>query len=154
MVSWKKKTYAMKFQKNYFLIVLLSAFVFSASNLYGQEVSEKDTSAFALLEFVISEHNFGDIQQGEKVEFSFTFKNNGTVPLIISNVLATCGCTAPEWPKNPISPEGQEVIKVVFDSSSKIGRQNKVITVRSNSKTGDARLRISAMVLPAQKKKD
>lgn len=144
----------MKFKKNYFLIVLLSAFVFSATKMYGQEVLEKDTSAFALLDFAVSEHNFGDIQQGEKVEFSFTFKNNGTAPLILSNVLATCGCTAPEWPKNPIPPEGQEVIKVVFDSSSKIGRQNKVITVRSNSKTGDARLRISAMVLPPQKKKD
>ena len=64
------------------------------------------------------------------------------------NVLTTCGCTVPEWPKEPVAPQGEGVIKVVFDSTAKIGRQNKVITIRLNSKGGDHRLRISAMVLP------
>ena len=82
----------------------------------------------------------------------FNFKNSGTTPLIIYNVLTTCGCTAPEWPKETIPPKEKSVVKVIFDSTSKIGRQNKVITIRSNSKSGDARLRISAMVLPAEKK--
>ncbi len=111
-------------------------------------IHQDDSATFAQITFEKSAHNFGEINQGEKVEQIFTFKNSGTIPLLLSNVLSTCGCTIPEWPKEPIPPGEEREIKVVFDSTSKIGRQNKVITIRSNSKDGDYRLRISAMVLP------
>jgi len=109
---------------------------------------QQDSTSFAQISFEISDHNFGEVNQGEKVEQTFKFKNSGNIPLIFVNVLTTCGCTIPEWPKDPVAPEAEGVIKVVFDSTAKIGRQNKVITIRSNSKGGDHRLRISAMVLP------
>lgn len=112
---------------------------------------QQDTTSFAQISFEKSDHNFGEVNQGNKVEQSFKFKNTGNKPLIFSNVLTTCGCTVPEWPKDPIAPDGEGVIKVVFDSTTKMGRQNKVITIRSNSKGGDHRLRISAMVLPQTK---
>ena len=122
--------------------------------LYGQSSGSNDTVriAFARIELEVDKHNFGDVYQGQKAEKVFTFKNTGDIPLMLNNVLSTCGCTVPEWPKSPIQSGDSSQIKVIFDSTSKIGRQNKVITIRSNSKDGDARIRISAMVLPAKKK--
>jgi hypothetical protein len=121
------------------------------SSLCAQESTEKDSVQFAQITFEEAEYNFGDINQGKKVEKIFQFTNTGNLPLIIDNVLTTCGCTVPEWPKEPIAPKETGQIKVVFDSTAKIGRQNKVVTIRSNSKDGDARIRVSAMVLPPQK---
>ena len=115
---------------------------------YAQEVSAEDTAAFAQIAFDKTTFDFGDLNQGEKIEHIFEFRNVGKSPLMLSNVLTTCGCTVPEWSKAPVPYDSTGIIKVVFDSSSKIGRQNKVVTIRSNSKEGDSRLRISGMVLP------
>ncbi len=86
----------------------------------------------AILSFEKSSHDFGKIKQGESVQYDFKFKNTGKTPLIISNAVATCGCTVPEPPKDPILPGAEGVIKVVFNSTGKIGIQDKVITVTSN----------------------
>jgi hypothetical protein len=117
----------------------------------AQEKVENDSAAYAQFQFSQSDYSFGDVYQGQIVEHVFDFINNGNGPLLIQNVLTTCGCTAPEWPKNPVQPGDSGKIKITFNSVSKIGRQNKVITIRSNAKAGDYRLRISAMVLPAKK---
>ena len=118
----------------------------------AQEVSEEDTAAFAQIAFDKVNFDFGDVVQGEKIEHVFEFRNEGRTPLILSNVLSTCGCTVPQWPKEPVPYDSTGIVKVIFDSSSKIGRQNKVVTIRSNSKEGDFRLRISGMVLPPAKR--
>ena len=78
-------------------------------------------------------YDFEKIQQGEKVQHDFKFKNTGKSPLIISNATATCGCTVPEIPKEPILPGAEGVIKVVFNSEGKMGMQDKVVTVTSNA---------------------
>lgn len=83
--------------------------------------------------FLESSFDFGDIIQGDKVEHIFEFENIGNEPLIISDVRTTCGCTVPEWPREPIAPGVKTSIKVVFNSSGKMGIQNKVITVMSNA---------------------
>lgn len=134
------------------LSVIISLF-FVAGNMVvlAQSDNVTDSVSFARIGFEISEHNFGDVIQGKKVEYTFKFKNSGNIPLVLQNVLTTCGCTVPEWPKEPISPEGEGIIHVVFDSAARLGRQNKVITIRSNSDTGDFHLRISAMVLPPKR---
>lgn len=144
--------YPMKKKLEYlFICLLIFCFMFS-STLKAQEETESDTSNYAQMEFEESTYNFGDLYQGDKTEHIFKFKNIGAEPLIINNVLTTCGCTAPTWPKKPLLAGEEGQVKVVFDSSAKIGRQNKVITIRSNAKSGDYRLRISAMVLPPKKK--
>lgn len=137
--------------KFYIIVFFLPLFIFNVIVLKAQEKVQADSSVFAQMEFVESIYNFGDLYQGEKSEHTFTFKNIGTSPLIINNVLTTCGCTAPKWPDKPIPSGEKGEIVVAFDSSSKIGRQNKVITIRSNAKSGDYRLRISVMVLPQKK---
>ena len=81
-----------------------------------------------------SSHEFGDMQQGDKVEHTFKFTNTGNEPLIITNVTVTCGCTTPKgWPRDPIAIGGKGEIVVAFNSAGKSGHQDKVITVISNA---------------------
>lgn len=98
--------------------------------------------------FIESKHDFGEIIQGEVVEHHFEFTNTGGTPLIISKIIATCGCTAPTWPKGPIKPGEKGKIKIAFNSTGKIGRQNKVVTILSNASSQKERLLIIANVLP------
>jgi hypothetical protein len=135
------------------LIYLLTLFSIATSTLKAQELIEADTSSFAQMEFEEVSFDFGELYQGEKIEYIFHYINVGNIPLIFQNVLTTCGCTAPEWSKDPLLPGEKGQLKVAFDSSAKIGRQNKVITIRSNAKSGDYQLRISGMVLPPKNRK-
>lgn len=85
------------------------------------------------VEFEKTSYDFGIITQGEKVSYDFKFKNTGRTPLIITNATATCGCTVPEYPKQPVKPDEEAIIKVVFDSEGKMGKQDKVVTMTSNA---------------------
>jgi len=104
------------------VFVVFYAFAQEEAVIEGPYITFEETS-----------HDFGDIYQDDKVEHVFAFENTGTAPLIITHVQTTCGCTAPEWPKEPILPGESAAIKVRFDSTGKFGRQNKVINVISNS---------------------
>ena len=133
----------------------LVIFVFSIFTIVGavaQEAAEEANASGAVMSFEEEKHDFGDIFQGDKVEHVFEFENTGNEPLIITNVQTTCGCTAPEWPRDPVAPGQSGKIKVVFNSAGKIGRQNKVITVVSNASSPLNRVTIVTNVLP--KKED
>ncbi|WP_295117336.1 DUF1573 domain-containing protein [uncultured Chitinophaga sp.] len=79
-------------------------------------------------------HDFGKIQEGEVVEYSFKFTNTGKGSLLIRNASATCGCTIPEWPKEPIKPGESGYMKVVFNSKGKPeGFTEKEITIEANT---------------------
>ncbi|MBC7566274.1 MAG: DUF1573 domain-containing protein [Pedobacter sp.] len=79
-------------------------------------------------------YNFGEIKKGEIVTYNFKFKNTGKEPLIIKDALATCGCTVPEIPKEPILPGAEGILKVVFNSAGKpAGPLRKQVTVSSNA---------------------
>lgn len=100
----------------------------------------------AVMTFEKDSYNFGSITQGEKVYYSYKFKNTGKSPLIVLNATATCGCTVPEVPKEPIKPGEEGVIKVVFDSNGKQGVQDKAITVTSNAQPTIAQLHLTGEV--------
>ena len=78
-------------------------------------------------------YDFGKIEQGEKVLHEFKLKNTGKSPLIITNATATCGCTVPQIPGEPILPGKEGKINVVFNSEGKMGMQDKVVTITSNA---------------------
>lgn len=92
------------------------------------------------------EHNFGDINDGDKVSYNYTFKNTGANDLIISSAQGSCGCTVPEYPKTPIKPGKSGTMKVSFDSKGKTGQQSKTVTIRANTATGVETLTIKANV--------
>lgn len=81
-------------------------------------------------------YDFGSVVQGGTVDHTFKFKNVGTAPLIISNIGVSCGCTTPGWTKEPVAPGKTGTITAHFNSASKLGMQNKVLTVESNSVGG------------------
>jgi hypothetical protein len=102
----------------------------------------------AVISWEKSTHDFGDIFQGDKVEHTFRFTNTGNQNLVITNVEVTCGCTTPKgWPRDPIAPGGSGELTVAFNSAGKIGRQNKVITITSNSVGTLNQVMFSATVL-------
>ncbi len=86
-----------------------------------------------MIQFNESEFNFGKVKAGENVEHEYVFKNTGKEPLIISNAKGSCGCTVPEWPKEPVAPGGTGKIKVHFDSKGKSGPQTKQVTITANT---------------------
>lgn len=138
------------------LIFSALCFLLMAGVAFSQPASEPSATSGdgPQLAFEETEHDFGDITQGEVVEHVFKFKNTGNSALIINNVLTTCGCTAPEWPKAPVAPGDEGEIKVRFNSAGKMGRQNKIITVQSNVEGGTTRLKIVTMVLPKKDKEE
>lgn len=105
----------------------------SAQSTDKNTKTTKTTTAGPVLTFAETKHDFGNIKQGDIVEHVFKFKNTGNAPLVIKQVDVTCGCTTPEWPKEPIAPGKSGTIKAVFNSAGKMGQQNKVITVQSNA---------------------
>lgn len=92
------------------------------------------------------EFDFGTIKQGEKVEHVFEFKNTGKNNLIISKAYSSCGCTIPEYSKEPIKPGESSKLKVIFDSSGKNYKQNKTITILANIEEKIKQLKISAEI--------
>ncbi|MEO9873118.1 DUF1573 domain-containing protein [Ekhidna sp.] len=120
----------------YLASLLLIGFAFFAT------AQEEEPMTGPKISFAEKSFDFGEISQGEKVEHIFQFENIGNEPLIISDVRTTCGCTAPEWPRDAVAPGATAKIKVVFNSAGKMGMQNKVITVMSNAVNNPARVKI------------
>jgi hypothetical protein len=121
--------------------------IFITFGLFAQEITEPVQNG-PVMTFAEEKHDFGDITQGDKVKHTFTFENTGNEPLIISNVQVTCGCTASEWPRDPIAPGEEGSITILFNSTGKMGRQNKVITIVSNATNPRNRVTIVTNVLP------
>jgi hypothetical protein len=123
--------------KKYLFLLMVLGF---AAQAFGQE---SKTAAPAkkdgpVITFDKKTHDFGDINQGDKVEHIFHFTNTGTEPLIITNVQVSCGCTTPKgWKRDPIPPGGKSEISISFNSAGKSGMQNKPITIVSNAVNED-----------------
>jgi hypothetical protein len=97
-------------------------------------------------------HDFGKVKEADGAAVhDFTFKNTGTAPLIIQNVTTTCGCTTPEWTKQPIPPGSEGFIKVSYDVRGRPGAIDKTITVSSNTKPATTHLRITGEVSPVDR---
>lgn len=107
-----------------------------------------DMEKVPVMEFPQEVYDFGKIKEGEKVSFAFTFKNIGKTPLIISDASASCGCTVPQKPEDPIEPGGEGMIKVVFNSEGKMGIQNKSITLMANTVPNTKVLYLRGEVIP------
>ncbi len=90
-------------------------------------------------------HDFGVVEHKGNGTYDFEFTNTGSIPLVISNATATCGCTVPSYPKTPIAPGEKAKITVRYDTN-RIGAFNKAVTVTSNAKVPSVVLTIKGEV--------
>lgn len=96
------------------------------------------------------EHDFGTIDEGDRVEHIFEFTNTGSEPLVLEKCKGSCGCTVPECPKEPIMPGESGKIDVVFNSKGKKNSQTKRVTVTANTAPVQTTLTIKAFVTPEE----
>ncbi|MEN7547720.1 DUF1573 domain-containing protein [Rapidithrix thailandica] len=102
--------------------------------------------AYAAFDFEKTFYDFGTIQQGDIVKHTFKFVNSGEVPLVISDIKTTCGCTAPKYSKNPVAPGESGEILVQFNSAGKRNLNKKPITIYANVEGGTYVINIQANV--------
>ncbi|MDH5826112.1 DUF1573 domain-containing protein [Sphingobacterium sp. SG20118] len=112
--------------------------------------NEAALGAIGTIEFAEPAFEFGQIKEGEEVTHIFTLANTGNAPLIISEVRASCGCTQPEFSKNPVLPGKTSDIKVTFKSEGQVGKQQKIITIHSNASNGLTTVQLKGEVLAAK----
>jgi hypothetical protein len=128
----------------YLLSFLLIAGIFagcgnndSNSSIAGKAAGasvQKDTANFTTIQWIDSVKDFGKIEEGQKLEVSFRFKNTGDKPLIIERVQPSCGCTVAEQSKDPIAPGAEGQIKASFNSEGRAGINHKTLFVYANTK--------------------
>ena len=130
-------------KKAVFTLVLIFMAVMSFNKVVAQIESGPK------IDFTKETHDYGTIKYGADGSCSFEFKNTGNAPLIISNAKGSCGCTVPEWPKEPIAPGAKASIKVKYDTK-RPGAINKSVTITSNAVNEPTKvIRIKGNVLPA-----
>jgi len=108
--------------KKILCVLLLMTF---SCYLFSQETGKP------VIEFETLVYDFGIINKGEKAECVFTFQNSGKLPLIITEVKASCGCTVPTWTKEPVKPGTKGSVNVKYNTNT-VGVFSKTITVNSN----------------------
>lgn len=112
-----------------------------------QQAPEVDPATAAQIAFEENSFDFGTLEEGEKVEHVFKFTNTSDNPLIISNARGSCGCTVPEWPREPVAPGAEGEIRVKFDSKGKKGKQSKNVTLTANTVPANTVLTITSEVI-------
>lgn len=137
-------------------ILAISLFLFLAyANAQDNKMSTPAAGAPAIstenknapdFKFEIETYDFGTIKQGDKVTHDFDFVNSGKEPLIITEAHGSCGCTVPQWPKEAVAKGAKSTIHVEFNSTGKMGMQDKTVTITSNSKSGQKVLHLKGNV--------
>ena len=144
-------------KKIIFLLLLSTGIFISCQNSNGKistdvvksnssASSNENTGDLPVIQFEETSHDFGKIIQGEKVSYTFKFKNTGNSDLLISRVSTSCGCTVGEYPKEPVEPGKSGKIEVTFNSHNKKGFQNKTVTVLANTEPNATTLHIKSVV--------
>ena len=116
--------------KKLFVLIFMAALTMAAT-------AQKEPQYISSFKYDKRVHDFGTIKEADgKVSHTFEVSNTGDMPLVITRVIASCGCTTPEWPKEPVAPGKKAQIKVTFDPAGRPGPFTKTISVYSNGKTG------------------
>ncbi|MBI1306570.1 MAG: DUF1573 domain-containing protein [Bacteroidetes bacterium] len=131
-----------------FLIALLA---FTSIQLLAQD--QKPTVTLTpdgqpKIKFTESEFDFGNIEEGSKVEHVFTFINEGSAPLVIIKVETPCSCTSPSYSKDLIAPGEKGEIRIQFNSEGKAGNFTKTVTVKYNGDQSPDFITIKGVVVP------
>jgi len=125
-------------KKTLLLALSLTAAAYTTAHAQTTATAAKPAGPVAgpAITFEEVKYDFGSVVAGGTVDHTFKFKNTGTAPLVISNIGVSCGCTTPEWTKAPVLPGKTGTISAHFNSTGKMGMQNKVLTIESNATAG------------------
>ncbi|HMQ59655.1 MAG TPA: DUF1573 domain-containing protein [Flavilitoribacter sp.] len=99
----------------------------------NQAAPTAPTGPTTVMAFEETTFEFGTVQEGEKVTHTYKFKNTGKEPLVISNAQGSCGCTVPQWSKEPVAPGASGSVTVEFNSKNKNGKRNQKVTLTANT---------------------
>ncbi len=127
--------------------IVFMTFIFCVLAISANAQNNTDTTVVITFDKTI--HDYGTIQMGADGTCYFKFTNPGKTPLLLNGVQASCGCTAPEWTKEPVQPGKEGVIKVTYNTNIPGGFQ-KSITVNSNARNTPVILTIKGTVTPKQ----
>ena len=119
-----------------------------AGNAPGPNSLQKPEGPLPVMTFTETFHDFGTINEGDVVDYTYKFKNTGDAPLIIQGAQGSCGCTIPEWTKEPIPPGGEGIVTAKFNSQGKHNKQNKTVTVTANTWPPQTTVNFEANVIP------
>lgn len=133
-----KKQITMRKTALTFGLATLFLFGFQANAQTEEEVQQPATNKSEIT-FEKEVHDYGTIKVGANGDCVFEFKNTGTEPLIISKAKGSCGCTVPDWPKEPIMPGKTGSIKVTYDTK-RVGPINKSVTIESNASNAPVKI--------------
>lgn len=119
------------------------------TNVTAAAQRDENASKFPVIEFNEREHDFGNIEKNVPVETTFTYKNTGTAPLVVTDIKSSCGCTVPQdWSKEPLNPGESSKFSVTFNGSGE-NKITKTITVTANTEKVTEEVKITAFVKPA-----
>jgi len=108
---------------------------------------DANSSKFPVMTFDKTEHDFGNLKQGDIVDTKFSFKNTGEKPLVIVSIKGSCGCTIPnDWPREAIAPGDSGSFSVKFNSRGKKNLAQQTVTITANTEKGTEKVKIKAMV--------
>lgn len=128
------------------ILISLLAILCVAFGAYAKK-DKKDGNAIA--KFTEQNYNFGTIKEANgPITHVFEFINTGNANLVILDATAECGCTRPDFPKNPIAPGKKGKIKVTYNPAGRPGSFDKTVTVRTNGQPKKIRLKIRGSVIP------
>ena len=128
-----------------------SASKISNSSIIRNPVSAdtpEDTVNVAKIQFSEPAYTFGEVKEGEVVTHNFKFTNTGKVPLLINKASSTCGCTVPQWPKEPVQPGEGGTISVKFNTKGKFKQQRKPVTILANTYPSKTIVYLEGFVIP------
>lgn len=107
-----------------------------------------DNIAKTRISYTESKVDLGEVEEGTKVQHSFEFKNTGNAPLFIQSAKGSCGCTVPNYSKEPIAPGQTGKIDVAFDSNGRVGSNTKTVSVTANTTPSTTILTFTVKVKP------
>ena len=114
----------------------------------GEDAAAKRDDAKTRITYTKNEADLGEVAEGTKVKHSFEFQNTGNEPLFIYDAQGSCGCTIPNYPKEPIAPGQKGKIDIEFDSNGRPGSNTKTVTVHANTTPETTTLTFTVKVTP------
>ncbi|MGN6436320.1 MAG: DUF1573 domain-containing protein [Agriterribacter sp.] len=129
--------------------LLFTLVAITITSLAIAQKTEGQLKAESLVNFKEKKHDFGKIKQGVPVNYEFAFQNISDKPVIIENSWASCGCTTPTWPQQPVAKGKNSTIKAGFNAAA-AGQFDKTVYVKVQGIDAPLELKITGEVLSAE----